>query len=71
MTTEQLISMKEADALYGMHTTYKSRESYFQAVKRRLKAHGLKPERAKYDSAGNCLACGEAGRCPGYHAKTS
>ncbi len=23
--------------------------------------------RAEYDEAGNCIFCGEAGRCPGWH----
>jgi hypothetical protein len=24
---------------------------------------------AKYDDGGNCLYCGESGRCPGYHTR--
>ena len=35
------------------------------------KAHKTDPPKtisATYDAAGNCTICGEAGRCPGYHA---
>ncbi len=29
---------------------------------------GRRAIRATFDDAGNCTTCGEAGRCPGYHA---
>ena len=49
------------------HGQYQSEQSYFRAVKKRILAMGLKPVRAKYDEFGDCLMCGESGRCPGYH----
>lgn len=38
------------------------------AVARELRRAGERAVRARYDAAGNCTVCGEAGRCPGYHA---
>jgi radical SAM superfamily enzyme len=38
-------------------------------VKRAIIARGQKPIRAVRDAAGNCIFCGEAGRCPGWHAE--
>ena len=45
----------------------KTKSAYEQAERRRLIKAGYVPIRAKYDTAGNCLTCGECGRCPGYH----
>lgn len=35
--------------------------------KRRLLTAGYTPFKAVVDYAGNCVYCGEAGRCPGWH----
>ena len=47
--------------------TYGSTKAYYHSVKRRIKKMGLVPIKATFDPEGNCLRCGEAGRCPGYH----
>ena len=33
----------------------------------KLRERGIPHSPAQYDSAGNCLTCGEADRCPGVH----
>jgi hypothetical protein len=47
--------------------TFPSRAAFERHVYRVLKQSGQVPIRAKYDDAGNCTVCGEAGRCPGWH----
>ena len=42
---------------------------YKARVRRELIRAGKKPVKAVYDEAGNCTTCGEAGRCPGWHAE--
>ena len=49
--------------------TYPSRKAYEAAVKHGLIRQGKHPIKARYDRAGNCLICGECGRCPGYHER--
>ena len=44
-------------------------KDYENRVKANLIASGRVPTRAQYDAAGNCIYCGESGRCPGWHAK--
>jgi len=47
---------------------FASRALYERAVMRHVvRRVGEMPLRATYDAAGNCLTCGEAGRCPGWH----
>ena len=50
---------------------YTSREAYAKAIRRALENIHATPIRAEYDAAGNCIYCGECGRCPGYHAVKS
>ena len=50
---------------------YPSREAYAKAIRQALEDIHATPIRAEYDYAGNCIYCGEAGRCPGYHAVKS
>jgi hypothetical protein len=47
--------------------TYSSRQEYERAVQRAFLRNGITPVKAAYDAAGNCLQCGECGRCPGWH----
>jgi hypothetical protein len=49
----------------------KTYEAYVRSVKRDLLRRGLKPIKAVFDNAGNCIACGEAGRCPGFHPEVA
>lgn len=42
--------------------------TYARKVREAIRRAGHTPVPAKFDAAGNCLTCGEAGRCPKYHA---
>lgn len=53
--------------LSSLTRTYPSRRAYYKAVKRAFSKYGITPARAAYDAEGNCLQCGECGRCPGWH----
>lgn len=44
-----------------------TRSKYFAKVKKQLLREGIIPIKAVYDAGGNCMYCGEAGRCPGWH----
>ena len=44
-----------------------SRSALERAVKREFAKQGITAIRAQYDSYGDCMVCGECGRCPGYH----
>lgn len=57
-------AMHEAEA-----TNAATRAAYIELARRSILADGGRPRRAIYDVAGNCTTCGEAGRCPGYHAE--
>jgi len=60
--------MKTADIL--THATLRgflTEEAYHNAVFNVLFQAGETPIPARYDKAGNCEICGEAGRCPGWH----
>ena len=46
---------------------YPSAKAFYAAIKREIRRRGYKPVRAHWDAAGNCLICGECGRCPGWH----
>ena len=46
---------------------YKTRTQYNAKVRRSLIGSGKTPIKATYDDDGNCMVCGEAGRCPGWH----
>jgi hypothetical protein len=47
-----------------------TRSQCYAKVKRELIKAGKYPVKAISDYAGNCLICGEAGRCPGWHTIT-
>jgi hypothetical protein len=42
-------------------------DARYADVSAELRRRGIPHSPAQYDSAGNCLTCGEAGRCPGVH----
>jgi hypothetical protein len=44
-----------------------TRTQYQSKVKRALMKGGNFPVKAVYDYAGNCVICGECGRCHGWH----
>jgi hypothetical protein len=48
---------------------YPTREEHQEKVKQEILAAGKVPIQAIYDAGKNCLLCGEAGRCPGWHTK--
>jgi heterodisulfide reductase subunit C len=48
--------------------SYKSVTGYYAATRAEIKRKGMQPIRALNDRSGNCIFCGECGRCPGYHA---
>lgn len=53
---------------YMTPRTWPSDAAYRAAVRVFVvRASGRLPVPAREDPAGNCLACGEAGRCPGWH----
>jgi len=47
--------------------TFDNRHDFRRWVKTILKAAGENPQPAVEDRGGNCIICGEAGRCPGWH----
>ncbi len=50
------------------HRCFESRAAFLTANFRALASEtGQQPHAAIEDHAGNCLVCGEAGRCPGWH----
>jgi len=48
--------------------SFASREAFVQFVRTAIETAGYRAVSPKEDKAGNCVVCGEAGRCPGYHA---
>lgn len=46
---------------------FQSRTSYANRNKRAIEKAGYTPVKPHYDKAGNCVICGEAGRCPSWH----
>ena len=40
---------------------------YTAAISVELRRQGIPHSPAQYDESGNCLTCGECGRCPGVH----
>ena len=44
-----------------------SAEDMTRDVSAELRRRGIPHSPAQYDAGGNCLTCGEAGRCPGVH----
>lgn len=48
---------------------FPNRYAHTRAVRKEIAAMGHVFVPAHHDEAGNCIYCGEAGRCPGVHAK--
>ena len=44
-----------------------SAEEMIQDISAELRRRGIPHSPAQYDAGGNCLTCGEGGRCPGVH----
>lgn len=42
-------------------------KQYAEKQRKAIKMSGRTPVKAILDAGGNCIYCGEAGRCPGYH----
>ena len=42
-------------------------EDMTRDVSAELRRRGIPHSLAQYDAGGNCLTCGEGGRCPGVH----
>jgi len=49
------------------HKPFDSSKAYTAAISVELRRQGIPHSPAQYDEAGNCLTCGECGRCPGVH----
>lgn len=49
---------------YGM-----TQKQYYAKNKRTIIKLGHIPIKAQFDKEGNCLFCGEAGRCSGWHTR--
>jgi hypothetical protein len=49
------------------HKLFPSASAFYRRNYAALKRVGMVPVMARYDDAGNCRICGEAGRCPGWH----
>ncbi len=45
----------------------KSRKNFMAHQKQIIIRDGKMPIKATYDNGGDCVFCGEAGRCPGWH----
>lgn len=48
---------------------FSSKWAYFRRNRKILERAGFIATKARFDEAGNCLICGEAGECPGWHIK--
>ena len=48
---------------------HRTEKRFTQQVRRTFLKAGYRPFKAVYDKAGNCVSCGESGRCPGWHIK--
>lgn len=61
--------MTAADIMTAAVFPYKLRTAaqYRAHVRKTIIRAGYTPVAATYDQAGNCLTCGECGRCPGWH----
>lgn len=46
---------------------FTTRKGYQNFIRRYFEQRGFTIHPAKFDAAGNCEYCGEAGRCPGVH----
>ena len=45
----------------------RTQRAYYATVKKAIILAGGTPIKAFYDDEGNCIYCGEAGNCPGWH----
>ena len=68
MTISEQASVKASERNGGK--PFESQRKYTNAVRRELKLMGyLRLFTPEQDEGGNCVICGEAGRCPKVHAE--
>ena len=60
MTAHQILSRLPA-------RTFPSCAAFYARNRQAIMAASGSAVRAECDEAGNCIICGEAGRCPGWH----
>lgn len=60
MTAKQIIGRLS-------HRTFPTCAAFYERNKRAIIAATGQAVPAEFDGAGNCVICGEAGRCPGWH----
>lgn len=46
---------------------FPSTAAFYAHNRAEIRRRSLVPVAARWDGAGNCVICGEAGRCPGWH----
>lgn len=46
-----------------------TQKQYYAKIKKLIIQTGNIPIKAQFDENGDCLFCGEAGRCPGWHTR--
>lgn len=61
--------IKSSDLIANNKVTFSSSREFARFVRNTIVQNGEIPVQAKYDTKGNCLYCGESGRCPQYHTK--
>jgi hypothetical protein len=62
--------IKSLDLIANNKVTFSSKREFARFVRNTIVQAGEIPEQAKYDDKGNCLYCGESGRCPQYHTRS-
>lgn len=54
---------------YSPKIPFSSAKEYYRYVKKTMTQLGIAVYPARFDHARNCIACGEAGSCPGWHTE--
>ena len=67
MTQTEPQTTMEAVLPFLKKRTYATAEGLSNAIYRALLRAGYYPVKPRYDDNGDCLICGECGRCPGWH----
>ncbi len=67
ITTQQLGANILRVRMAAHRGPFPTQALYTKAISDYLREHGIPHAPAKYDDKGNCLTCGECGRCPGVH----
>lgn len=69
MDTDGRLYCDECDPTYHGPPRPLSKEQELARERQRILDRGDTPIPATYDDTGTCTVCGEAGRCPGFHAE--